>query len=102
MVDGDHRITASVEDIAGNIAHSDPFLISVDTAISIPIVSLSPDSDSGISDDNLTNIVKPTLHLKDIDPTLSVFRYGMPRLIRRSVLPRNNLMVHGPIPLLQI
>ncbi|EBI2228630.1 non-fimbrial adhesin SiiE [Salmonella enterica] len=70
LVDGDHRITASVEDIAGNIAHSDPFLISVDTAISIPIVSLSPDSDSGVSDDNLTNIVKPTLHLKDIDPDI--------------------------------
>ncbi|HAF2142895.1 TPA: Ig-like domain repeat protein [Salmonella enterica] len=70
LVDGDHRVTASVEDIAGNIAHSDPFLISVDTAISIPIVSLSPDSDSGISDDNLTNIVKPTLHLKDIDPDI--------------------------------
>ncbi|HBK8691873.1 TPA: non-fimbrial adhesin SiiE [Salmonella enterica subsp. enterica serovar Virchow] len=70
LVDGDHRITASVEDIAGNIAHSDPFLISVDTAISIPIVSLSPDSDSGISDDNLTNIVKPTLRLKDIDPDI--------------------------------
>ncbi|HCL5252348.1 TPA: Ig-like domain repeat protein, partial [Salmonella enterica] len=70
LVDGDHRITASVEDTAGNIAHSDPFLISVDTAISIPIVSLSPDSDSGISNDNLTNIVKPTLHLKDIDPDI--------------------------------
>ncbi|EEA4344758.1 Ig-like domain repeat protein [Salmonella enterica] len=70
LVDGDHRITVSVEDIAGNIAHSDPFLISVDTAISIPIVSLSPDSDSGIADDNLTNIVKPTLHLKDIDPDI--------------------------------
>ncbi|EJQ4044672.1 non-fimbrial adhesin SiiE [Salmonella enterica] len=70
LVDGDHKITASVEDIAGNIAHSDPFLISVDTTISIPIVSLSPDSDSGISDDNLTNIVKPTLHLKDIDPDI--------------------------------
>ncbi|ECP2724882.1 Ig-like domain repeat protein [Salmonella enterica] len=70
LVDGDHKITASVEDIAGNIAHSDPFLISVDTAISIPIVSLSPDSDSGIADDNLTNIVKPTLHLKDIDPDI--------------------------------
>ncbi|EHU0877670.1 Ig-like domain repeat protein [Salmonella enterica] len=70
LVDSDHRITASVEDIAGNIAHSDPFLISVDTAISIPIVSLSPDSDSGIADDNLTNIVKPTLHLKDIDPDI--------------------------------
>ncbi|HFJ4083168.1 TPA: non-fimbrial adhesin SiiE [Salmonella enterica subsp. enterica serovar Hvittingfoss] len=70
LVDGDHRITASVEDIAGNIANSDPFLISVDTAISIPIVSLSPDSDSGIADDNLTNIVKPTLHLKDIDPDI--------------------------------
>ncbi|EAA5281512.1 Ig-like domain repeat protein [Salmonella enterica subsp. enterica serovar Mikawasima] len=70
LVDGDHRITASVEDIAGNIAHSDPFLISVDTAISIPIVSLSPDSDSGIADDNLTNIVKPTLHLKDIAPDI--------------------------------
>ncbi|EDQ1593111.1 Ig-like domain repeat protein [Salmonella enterica] len=70
LVDGDHRITASVEDIAGNIAHSDPFLISVDTAISIPIVSLSPDSDSGIADDNLTNIVKPTLHLKDIYPDI--------------------------------
>ncbi|EEF8855835.1 Ig-like domain repeat protein [Salmonella enterica] len=70
LVDGDHRITASVEDIAGNIAHSDPFLISVDTAISIPIVSLSPDSDSGVSDDNLTNIVKLTLHLKDIDPDI--------------------------------
>ncbi|ECH4015576.1 Ig-like domain repeat protein [Salmonella enterica] len=70
LVDGDHRITASVEDIAGNIAHSDPFLISVDTAISIPIVSLSSDSDSGVSDDNLTNIVKPTLHLKDIDPDI--------------------------------
>ncbi len=31
---------------------------------------MSPDSDSGISDDNLTNIVKPTLHLKDIDPDI--------------------------------
>uniref|UniRef100_UPI00329A44DE Ig-like domain-containing protein n=1 Tax=Salmonella enterica TaxID=28901 RepID=UPI00329A44DE len=47
-----------------------PFLISADTAISIPIVSLRPDSDSGIADDNLTNIVKATLHLKDIDPDI--------------------------------
>ncbi|ECG8591802.1 Ig-like domain repeat protein, partial [Salmonella enterica subsp. salamae] len=70
LVDGDHKITASVEDIAGNVAHSDPFFISVDTAISIPLVSLSPDSDTGVSNDNLTKIVKPTLHLKDIDPDI--------------------------------
>ncbi|EMF6737503.1 Ig-like domain repeat protein [Salmonella enterica] len=69
-VEGVNNLTFTVEDVAGNIAHSDPFLISVDTAISIPIVSLSPDSDSGIADDNLTNIVKPTLHLKDIDPDI--------------------------------
>ncbi|EEO0293379.1 Ig-like domain repeat protein [Salmonella enterica] len=71
LVDGDHKITALVEDVAGNVAHSDPFSISVDTAISIPIVSLSPDSDSGVANDNLTKIVKPTLHLKDIDPDIT-------------------------------
>ncbi|EEP5286742.1 Ig-like domain repeat protein, partial [Salmonella enterica] len=52
---------------AGNIAHSDAFLFSVDTTISIPVVSLSPDSESGILDDNLTNITKPTLILRNID-----------------------------------
>ncbi len=71
LVDGDHKITALVEDVAGNVAHSDPFSISIDTAISIPIVSLSPDSDSGVANDNLTKIVKPTLHLKDIDPDIT-------------------------------
>ncbi|KSB79703.1 hypothetical protein LFZ51_00300 [Salmonella enterica subsp. arizonae serovar 63:g,z51:- str. So 20/20] len=67
LVDGDHKITATVEDVAGNIAHSDAFLFSVDTIISIPVVSLSSDSDSGILDDNLTNIPKPTLTLRNID-----------------------------------
>ncbi|ENS3165796.1 Ig-like domain repeat protein [Salmonella enterica subsp. diarizonae] len=67
LADGDHKITATVEDIAGNIAHSDAFLFSVDTTISIPVVSLSPDSESGILDDNLTNITKPTLILRNID-----------------------------------
>ncbi|AIP97952.1 hypothetical protein N898_15995 [Salmonella enterica subsp. arizonae serovar 62:z36:- str. RKS2983] len=67
LADGDHKITATVEDIAGNIAHSDAFLLSVDTTISIPVVSLSPDSESGILDDNLTNIPKPTLILRNID-----------------------------------
>ncbi|ECI3855164.1 Ig-like domain repeat protein [Salmonella enterica subsp. enterica] len=71
LIDGDYKITASVEDVAGNVAHSDPFSISVDTTISVPVISLSPDSDSGISNDNLTNVVKPTLHLKDIDPDVA-------------------------------
>ncbi|EEA5786036.1 Ig-like domain repeat protein [Salmonella enterica subsp. enterica serovar Lattenkamp] len=71
LIDGDYKITATVEDVAGNVAHSDPFSISVDTTISVPVISLSPDSDSGISNDNLTNVVKPTLHLKDIDPDVA-------------------------------
>ncbi|HAB1660553.1 TPA_asm: Ig-like domain repeat protein [Salmonella bongori] len=71
LTDGDYKITATVEDVAGNVAHSDPFSISVDTTISVPVISLSPDSDSGISNDNLTNVVKPTLHLKDIDPDVA-------------------------------
>lgn len=67
MVDGDYRIIVLVEDIVGNIVYLDFFLISVDIVILILIVLLSLDLDLGIVDDNLMNIVKFILYLKDID-----------------------------------
>ncbi|MGU0041727.1 Ig-like domain-containing protein, partial [Citrobacter freundii complex sp. 2025EL-00176] len=68
LADGDHSIVATVTDIAGNTAASDPMTFTVDTTLSIPTVDLADASDSGSSaTDNITNDTTPTFTLGNID-----------------------------------
>ncbi|MGU0042339.1 Ig-like domain-containing protein, partial [Citrobacter freundii complex sp. 2025EL-00176] len=68
LADGDHTIVATVTDIAGNTAASDPMTFTVDTTLSIPTLDLADTSDSGSSStDNITNDTTPTFTLGNID-----------------------------------
>ncbi|MDU1876926.1 Ig-like domain-containing protein [Citrobacter sp.] len=68
LADGDHTIVATVTDIAGNTAASDPMTFTVDTTLSIPTLDLADTSDSGRSStDNITNDTTPTFTLGNID-----------------------------------
>uniref|UniRef100_UPI001C8E91E4 Ig-like domain-containing protein n=1 Tax=Yersinia enterocolitica TaxID=630 RepID=UPI001C8E91E4 len=65
--DGEYNVSASVEDVAGNTARSDDFIIKVDTTLSIPVIELSSISDTGVLGDYLTNSTKPVLLIKNTD-----------------------------------
>ncbi|KLW90281.1 hypothetical protein SP99_00471 [Enterobacter sp. BIDMC92] len=67
LSDGDHTISVTVTDVAGNTATSS-LTFNVDTALSVPTVDLTDQSDSGISPtDNITNDNTPTFTLGNID-----------------------------------
>ncbi|NKR09619.1 Ig-like domain-containing protein, partial [Escherichia coli] len=63
--DGDYTLTVTVKDEAGNIRHSAPLTVTIDTQIAIDHIELV--NDSGIPDDNLTNNVRP--HFQVTVPT---------------------------------
>ncbi|HBJ6282126.1 TPA: Ig-like domain repeat protein, partial [Salmonella enterica subsp. arizonae serovar 13,22:z4,z23:-] len=55
--DGGYTLTVMVEDKAGNVSHSAPLTVTVDTQTAINSIELV--NDTGIPDDNLTNAVRP-------------------------------------------
>ncbi|EFR8874812.1 Ig-like domain repeat protein, partial [Salmonella enterica] len=55
--DGSYTLTVKVEDEAGNVKHSAPLTVTVDTHITIDNIELV--NDNGIPGDNLTNDVRP-------------------------------------------
>ncbi|UJD88974.1 hypothetical protein FS594_09295 [Rahnella aquatilis] len=57
LADGIHTITATVTDLAGNSATSGTLDVTVDTAISAPLITLS--DDTGVAGDNQTNDTTP-------------------------------------------
>ncbi|WP_064043511.1 Ig-like domain-containing protein, partial [Salmonella enterica] len=63
--DGDYTLTVTVKDEAGNIRHSAPLTVTIDTQIAIDHIELV--NDSGIPNDNLTNNVRP--HFQVTVPT---------------------------------
>ncbi|EEL1090084.1 Ig-like domain repeat protein, partial [Salmonella enterica] len=54
--DGGYTLTVMVEDKAGNVSHSAPLTVTVDTQTAINSIELV--NDTGIPDDNLTNAVR--------------------------------------------
>ncbi|EJL9931334.1 Ig-like domain repeat protein, partial [Salmonella enterica] len=63
--DGDYTLTVTVKDNAGNIRHSAPLTVTIDTQIVIDHIELV--NDSGIPNDNLTNEARP--HFQVTVPT---------------------------------
>ncbi|OZV02614.1 hypothetical protein CIW55_03590, partial [Enterobacter cloacae] len=67
LADGDHSISVTVTDVAGNTATSS-LDFTVDTTLSVPTIDLTDASDTGISaTDNITRDNTPTFTLGNID-----------------------------------
>ncbi|HDR2795657.1 TPA: Ig-like domain repeat protein, partial [Enterobacter asburiae] len=67
LADGDHSISVTVTDLAGNTS-SASLTFTVDTTLSVPTIDLADASDSGSSStDNITNDSTPTFTLGNID-----------------------------------
>lgn len=74
QVDGDYSLLVRQTDVAGNSAISAPLPYTVDTSLNAPSVDLTDTSDSsdtrnaqGSNQDDITNQVRPTFELLNID-----------------------------------
>ncbi len=61
LADGEHRITTTAFDAAGNSAAGTDLILTVDTVIAPPVL-LGIDADSGIPDDRVTNVDRQTVN----------------------------------------
>ncbi|EBJ4581401.1 hypothetical protein IQ607_004770, partial [Salmonella enterica] len=60
--DGRYTLTVTVEDDAGNIRHSAPLAVTIDTQTEINNIVLV--NDTGVPDDNLTNALRPEFRIE--------------------------------------
>ncbi|HAE1266611.1 TPA_asm: Ig-like domain repeat protein, partial [Salmonella enterica subsp. diarizonae] len=67
LIDGLHQVYVKAEDIAGNKVTGPTFDFTIDTTLSIPVISLIAKDDTGVADDNITNINKPDFIISGID-----------------------------------
>jgi sirohydrochlorin ferrochelatase len=73
LADGDHSVTVTATDVAGNVANSIPFQLHIDTKIDQPTVTLSNDSGDS-SSDLLTNEKLPAFR-GEAEPFSSLVLY---------------------------
>ena len=80
IADGDHTVTATATDTAGNVSNpSGPLSITIDSAANAPSTpDLDPASDSGsLNTDNNTNVTTPKFNgTAEKDATVELFRGG--------------------------
>ncbi|PLR52304.1 hypothetical protein CYR34_05560, partial [Chimaeribacter arupi] len=67
LVDGQHKVTATVTDLAGN-THHQSLDFTVDSTLSLPTLALNSQDDTGISNsDSLTNNTQPAFRIGNLD-----------------------------------
>jgi large repetitive protein len=80
LTSGNHTVTTSAVDVAGNTSAVTSFALNIDTTPPpTPTVGLSVASDSGVAGDGITNVTDPTFTgLAQAGSTVSVRIDGMP------------------------
>ena len=60
LANGDHAITATAVDVAGNVSTAAHLSVQIETTSPTPTIGLATGSDSGVVGDDITNVADPT------------------------------------------